>query len=326
MGTLKNILKRIPLIKELIKVYDALQSASKSYPWMVHNIKQMAVELANQQQTKSARSGGKLDNCPQKIELKSKICLQEDLESIEYAYWLDQLKINFIYHRKLWELAYVCQVVWQNGLLGPDKRGLGFAVGDESLPSYFAAHNVKIHATDAPPQLSTGWVETGQYASNMEAVYKSHLVSRETFDKNVSFEAVDMNHIPEHLRDFDFCWSICSLEHLGSIQLGLDFIENSLKTLKSGGYSIHTAEYNVSSNDRTLDHGSTVLFRQQDIERIADKLTRLGHEVIPLDFSYGTLPLDLYIDFPPYSNVSPHLKLSIQEFTCTSIGFVVRKK
>jgi len=31
--------------------------------------------------------------------------------------------------------------------------------------------------------------------------------------------------LPADLTGFDFCWSICALEHLGTIAQGLDFIK-----------------------------------------------------------------------------------------------------
>jgi len=326
IGTLKNILKKLPPFDRMVKAYDLALLVGKTHRMLLHNVRHLGLVLSNQQLIKSSGFSKNWDGCPRKVDLKSKMCLQKDLESIEFAYWLDQIGIDLNYHRKYWELAYACQAVWQNDLLTTGKRGLGFAVGMEPLPSYFAAHGVKIHATDGPDHLSGGWANTNQYAANLEALYRSHLISREAFDKNVSFEHVDMNNIPEHLQDFDFCWSLCSLEHLGSIELGLEFIVNSLKTLKSGGYAIHTTEYNVNSNTETQDFNPTVLFRRQDLERIAERLTQLGHEVIPLDFSRGELPLDNYIDLAPDEFIAPHLKLFNHNYIATSFGLIVKKK
>ena len=48
-------------------------------------------------------------------------------------------------------------------------------------------------------------------------------------------------------------WSSCSLEHLGSISHGIEFILNSLKCLKQHGVAVHTTEFNLSSNEETLN-------------------------------------------------------------------------
>jgi hypothetical protein len=133
-----------------------------------------------------------------------------------------------------------------------------------------------------------------------------------------------MNEIPGHLTDFDFCWSSCALEHLGSIEHGLKFIERSLDCLKPGGWAVHTTEYNLSSNTHTLQSGGTVLFRQCDMEALTERLTAKGHKVAPFDLEPGLAPIDRYIDVPPY-RVQPHLKLALEGYATTSIGVIVQR-
>ncbi len=76
-----------------------------------------------------------------------------------------------------------------------------------------------------------------------------------------------MNDIPGDLEGFDFNWSSCSFEHLGSIEKGINFLMNQLKTLKPGGWAVHTTEFNVSSDDKTIESGDTVVYRKKDIEK-----------------------------------------------------------
>ena len=52
---------------------------------------------------------------------------------------------------------------------------------------------------------------------------------QKTLTRRVSFRAVDMNTIAADLTDFDFCWSSCCFEHLGSIDHGLQFIHNTMR-------------------------------------------------------------------------------------------------
>jgi len=61
------------------------------------------------------------------------------------------------------------------------------------------------------------------------------------FKKNVEYRSVDMNDIPSDLKNYDFTWSACAFEHLGSIDSGLEFVCNQMKTLKNGGWAIHTS-------------------------------------------------------------------------------------
>jgi SAM-dependent methyltransferase len=134
-----------------------------------------------------------------------------------------------------------------------------------------------------------------------------------------------MNHIPKDIGAFDFCWSSCAFEHLGSIRKGLDFVMNSARLLKPGGVAVHTTEYNVTSNSKTLDNNpSFVIFRRCDIELLVDELKFEGFEVDPIDFSSGEDGLERYVDLPPYLD-EPHLRLQLAgEYVSTSLGVIIR--
>ena len=125
--------------------------------------------------------------------------------------------------------------------------------------------------------------------------------------------------------DYDFCWSSCSLEHLGSIDAGLRFIERSLDTLKPGGIAVHTTEFNLTSDTRTIKKGGTVLFRRRDVEEFARRTTKAGHEVLPITFDQGDQPEDQIVDVPPYA-ADIHFKLALGQYVTTSFGLAIRKK
>ncbi|QIR41531.1 class I SAM-dependent methyltransferase [Tolypothrix sp. PCC 7910] len=271
---------------------------------------------------------------PQKINLTSKACLQTDIESPWFWYWCQQIKSPVVYHRKLWEFAYILQAIYENDLLTAGKKGLGFGCGEEPLPSLLAAYDLTIVATDIDPTESAakGWIETNQNMSSIDKIWHSELCPHELFKKNVSLEYVDMNNIPSLLEGkYDFCWSACALEHLGSIKNGLNFIENSLNTLVPGGICIHTTEFNYLEEEETIDNYSTVLFRKRDFEVLAQRLTAAGHQVATLDFNIGSGVLDRFIDLPPYDSKihqlgqEAHLKLLIDGFASTSFGIVIKK-
>ncbi len=205
-------------------------------------------------------------------------------------------------------------------------KGLGFAVGEEPLSSLFASRGVDILATDLPAEEAQkiGWVDTGEHASGMAILNKRNLCDPKVFSERVEFQSCDMNNIPQAFDEkFDFVWSACAFEHLGSIRHGQEFVYNSIKCLKPGGIALHTTEYNISSKTDTLDNEGTVIFRQCDIQAIIDTLLRQGHAV-EMDWDEGDGPADQFVDVAPYVH-NPHLKLQIGKYITTSIGLIIRK-
>jgi hypothetical protein len=134
-----------------------------------------------------------------------------------------------------------------------------------------------------------------------------------------------MNDIPGDIVDFDFNWSSCSFEHLGTLEKGFSFLKNQLKTLKPGGWSVHTTEYNISSNDETQENNDTVIYRQRDIEQIVNELRSDGHFVEEVNFALGGLPEDFMVDTEPHQQ-KVHLKLQVDKYVVTSIGLIIQKK
>ena len=256
----------------------------------------------------------------------SSACRQNCFEQPWFAYWAGRLGERPAYHRKLWELVYVVQALHERGQLKSGSRGLGFGVGREALSALFAAHGCNIVGTDMAPEEASkaGWVRTAEHAGAKEFLRRPDICDDATFSRNVSFRVCDMNAIDHELEGFDFCWSACAYEHLGSIELGLRFVENSLATLKPGGWAIHTTELNLSSDTSTIDDETTVLFRRRDFEALAQRLRAQGHVVAPLDFSTGDQPMERYIDVPPYRH-EPHLVLALKGYATTSFGLIVQK-
>ncbi len=227
-------------------------------------------------------------------------------------------------HRKFWEWAFIYEQLKKADVLRPGTRGIGFGVGNEKLPAFFAGTGAHITATDAIEDIS-GWREFGSHSSDVEQLFCSEVISRELFDTQVSFEPCDMNAIPSHLNNYDFCWSSCSMEHLGSLQHGIDFVVNSIEqTLRIGGIACHTTELNLSSDDETLELEDLVLYRRQDLERLCRLLSDRGHQVDPLRLEPGNLPPDYLVDVPPYGATS-HLKLLVGSYVVTSVGIVARR-
>jgi SAM-dependent methyltransferase len=258
---------------------------------------------------------------------RSELCKAKDYYQDWFKRWCDKLGEQPNFHRKQWEFVYVLQALWERGCLQKGKRGLGFAVGTEPLPSVFAKYECDILATDIMPDKgeAMGWNNANQLCYGLDSLYKCNICDEELFYKRVEYLAVDMNAIPPELKNYDFNWSSCSFEHLGTIEKGLNFLRNQLQTLKPGGWAVHTTEYNISSNDETQDNDPTVVFRKRDIDAIAEELREQGCFVEELDYSLGGLPQDFAVDVYPHKQ-DVHLKLQIGPYVVTSMGLIIQKQ
>lgn len=254
------------------------------------------------------------------------LCRQADFDASYFHFWTARLGEGLRYHRKLWEFVFICQSLWERGVVTEGKRGLGFGVGIEPLSAFFASRDCQVLATDlnTGTAVDMGWTSTNQHAAGKEALRKPWVCPDTLFDRNVEFQECDMNNIPAEFTDFDFCWSACALEHLGSIAQGLAFIERSVQCLKPGGWAIHTTEFNISSDEQTVDNEATVLFRRHDLEALAARLTAQGHFVAPFNFDPGSEAVDQYIDVAPYRE-QPHLKVALSGFAATSVGIIIQR-
>lgn len=292
------------------------------------NIKNMGYYIAGLQRTKGPQPPA---GSPRKVELQSKGCTQRDVESDWLGFWCSEIHCAVIYHRKVWEICYVAQAMYTHGMLAPGKTGLVFGCGEEPLPSLFAKYGAKILATDLDPGSaeSAKWIETRQHSSTIERLRMANVCPDPELRKNIDLRYVDMNHIPADLHGkFDFCWSTCSLEHLGSIENGLRFIEESLKTLKPGGVAIHTTEWNMNDEGGTVDHSHTVLFQKKHLLDVIERVRRLGYTVAEPDFTHGEDLFDGITDLPPHGPHGAdvmHLRLALSGYRCTSWGMIIQK-
>lgn len=262
------------------------------------------------------------------------MCRYETLTSPTFLQWAERLRpawdpngtgASVFIHRKMWEWLFIAQALDERDMLRPGRRGLGFGVGQEPLVALFANTGCDIVATDLDPEgaAAAGWTESGvEYAGNAENLNGFGLCDPGDFDQRVRYMPLDMRRIPDGLGDFDFTWSSCAFEHLGSLQEGMRFVLRQMDCLRPGGVGVHTTEYNTSSNRATVRSGPTVLYRRRDIERLARRLRRAGHSV-ELDLSEGERPEDRHVDVPPYTQT--HLRVEVGSFASTSVGIIVER-
>lgn len=256
----------------------------------------------------------------------SQLCTQAQFGEEAYRLWCGEIKEPVRLHRKQWEFVYLLQALSRYQLLRPGMKGVGFGCGKEPLAAVMAKHGCEIVATDLDASAASGkgWIETSQHSSQLDDLNERGICDPALFARQVRFRAEDMNRISPDLTGFDFVWSSCAFEHLGSIQHGLAFVVNAMNCLKPGGIAVHTTEFNLSSNFTTLESPDLVIFRKHDIEHLVRLLEKAGHQVSPLNLNPGAGELDRHVDLPPYK-AEPHLRLQLSRYVTTSIGLIVRR-
>jgi hypothetical protein len=251
---------------------------------------------------------------------------ERELKIREIFHYHSASKVDFV-NRKFWEWCAISEALDQRGMLLPGSNGLGFAVGTEPLTSYFASRGCEILATDLAPELSAeAWKESNQHAAALDQLFYPELIDRASFSAGVSFSDLDMRNISNAGFDYDFLWSSCALEHLGTLKTGIDFVINSAKLLRKGGVAVHTTEYNISSDVNTIHEGHNVLYRKQDFIDLGELLGSIGFSMSPLGFDTGQHAFDYDYDTPPYMGVGKrHLKLEIEGYISTSYLIILER-
>jgi SAM-dependent methyltransferase len=307
------------------------------------DIKTLAGELARQHYAAGlAGPDAPVPPGPVAIALASRICRQDDIQHDWLRHWCHALHVTPVYHRKLWEDCFVLQALWEAGMLAPGRRALGFAVGREALPSFLAAQGVAVLATDldADDPRARDWIRSGQHGAAKAGLFHPQLIGEQEFDRLARFRPADMTRIPEDLQDgsFDMLWSACAMEHLGTLERGLEFVLAAMRCLKPGGIAVHTTEYNLDQAGGTIGRGTTVLYQRRHLAALAERLSAAGHTMLPLDDAPGSGVLDRFVDLAPFGpgpglEASPlgaitptHLRLSVRGYPVTSAGIVIRAK
>lgn len=339
---MESLLRECKLVDDKFMPLNRLWTYNDFY--ISHNIKGIMEYFANERKNIVVREKFDKSLFPANVELVSKLSTQSDLEAPWCRYWLHELNIPFAYHRKNWEYAFVLQALYEHGMFG--REGLGMASGREKLPSYLIKMGCKITAGDKPLAVDSenAWKKSAEYTETKKTLYFQDIIDEDVFENNFTLRYIDMNCLPQDLfGKFDFCWSVCAIEHLGSISNGCKFIKNSLKLLKPGGISVHTTEFNLLSNNITIDNlPDFCIYTRPIIENLKKEIEdKYDADVLGIDFEPGAGQFDKYIDMPPFPNDlipgtdigykdafpnHPHIKLLISGFPITCIGIIIRKK
>lgn len=237
-----------------------------------------------------------------------------DFESEWYLKWKSHLEFSDRIHRKFWEIAIVSETLESQGKLCRGMKGVGFGVGSESLAITFADRVERILATDLLPD---DWQEThhGFFTLGQHPRIENRIVDMNWINGESGKGAVEAG-------EYDFSWSVCSMDHCGKVWWTKRFLLNQMNCLRHGGVGVHTAEYTI--NVGMPRDGTTVWLTRDDVVDVVQLLTWLGHDVAPIDWFIGDRFEDHGIDCFPY-NGNCHIKTEAHGRWGTCICFCVRK-
>jgi hypothetical protein len=189
-----------------------------------------------------------------------------------------------------------------------------------------AAAGMNVLATDRPEDEDGHWATRGEYAQTLENITWPEICPPDEMSQRVRFRPVDMAALPADLGCFDFVWSACALEHLGSPAAGLEFMLHTLDLLNPGGLAVHTTELELTRRSTTADYGHCAVYRLEDLQQFAQTVRDRGFDIELNPYIAFEHPADRAIA-PPLSEGTEdyHLKLALYDSITTSFALVVRK-
>ena len=239
---------------------------------------------------------------------------------------IHELKEQPRLHRKQWETFIIAKSIREHFNL-TNKKGLGFGVGQELLPEYFASKGSLVMATDAPVETGKCWESTDEWTDSIDGCYGGRYLDKESFSSYCSFKSLDMNQYDQIDDGMDFHWSSCVIEHLGGKQKTFQFLLASALKLNSGGIAVHTTELTPLPSSLGLDHSECCIFTMSDLRFFAeylDKETASQCKMRPVVAPTNLTPHDFFVDLPPYNN-DMHLVLDLMGIPTTSAAIIIEK-
>jgi SAM-dependent methyltransferase len=263
---------------------------------------------------------------PRRVDWPAGVISQEQVLSPDFHYWISQLRLPLLINRKYWEYFVLLHQSFLAGLFErSSSHVIGFGVGNEPIPAYFASQEVRVTATDYIEGPSAdAWSATNQLLK-IDNLVRPEICSVEMFNTFTTVESVDMNSIPSRFDNmFDLCYSLCSLGHIGGFSNSRKFILESLNVLKPGGIAIHTFEMDLGTSERYEQPNHTI-FLKEDVISVIKEVKSLGFEVRKYVLEQGGGYLENYLDQYPFGS-SPHLFLDLNGRRCLPTVLVIKKR
>lgn len=245
---------------------------------------------------------------------------------------INELREPSRFHRKQWEFAMIFLALQKLHLLNDSATGLSLGGGNERVLYSIANHIKKLFVTDLYDD-KTIW-DCARTNNPDDFISKS-----KPFDVNsskIKALRMDMRNLDFEENTFDFCYSSCAIEHIGSYQDFVQHFNEVYRCLKDGGYYIFTTEFHFGNE--TIETPNNYIFSPDYLERIIFESNlslvnhpdaRLTHNKInyPIPANFLNLIFDRENTFEKkLMDEWPHLILLRGKYPFTSILFITQKQ
>lgn len=143
------------------------------------------------------------------------------------------------FHRKQWEFAMIYYILEKQGLLSEDKIGLSVGGGYERV-LYSIARKIKHLTVTDIYEMGTTW-DTARTDSPEELIKQRMPFSVDL--KKLCVMNMDMRDLKFDDKSFDFCYSSCSIEHIGTYEDFVKHLDEVWRVLKESGIYVFTTEF-----------------------------------------------------------------------------------
>lgn len=274
------------------------------------------------------------ENLPGEARQRSKICDAADFFDPEY---LDVVKNRFleapVLHRKQWEFGMIFLTLKKAQMLEDNKRGLSMGSGKEVL-LYAVARQVKhLNVTDLYSTESL-W-ECAKTTDPDEFIRKNKPFPVE--EDKISAQRMDMRHLAFADCAFDFAYSSCAFEHIGTDDDFLQHLNEVYRVLKDGGVYVLTTEFTCEKE--TVPIPNNYIFSAEHLDRVigASKFVPESRFDARLSEQSANFPMPGRVDDLSYRGdvdfgrtlasacVIPHVQLLSGKHHVTSCLLVLKK-
>ncbi len=226
-------------------------------------------------------------------------------------------------YRKGWEWTQCIYGLQQLGAVHTSSSGLGVGAGREPLIFYFGDRIRSVTALDlyGNERWSTG---AGGQEAKAEVMHSPERWCPKQMDfSRVQFVVGSGTHLDFKEAQFDFCWSLSSIEHFGGHSVAADAMREMGRVTKPGGHVAIATEYLLLPEYDHVEYFN----RTRIYESIVDACDNLQ---LVSEVDWATVPPEYLVD----SIVVPsgvdrrrrHVVLNDGEVQWTSIMLFFRKR